>query len=53
MENRPRNLEIYARKDGKIPYQDWFLGLDDKVVKAKILKRLDQLVLGGFGQLFI
>jgi len=50
MENNPRILEMYVRKDGKIPYRDWFVDLVDKGVKTKILKRLDQLALGGFGK---
>lgn len=34
----------------KVPYRDWFLALKDKRAAAKILKRLDLLALGGFGQ---
>jgi putative addiction module killer protein len=50
MENRERVLEMYVRKDGKTPYRDWFLGLKDKKAAAKILRRLDLLILGGFGK---
>lgn len=50
MENQERVLEVYVRKDGKIPYREWFLGLKDKVTAAKVLRRLDQLGHGGFGK---
>lgn len=49
MENQERKLEMYVRKDGKIPYRDWFLGLKDKRTAAKIAKRLDLLTLGHLG----
>jgi putative addiction module killer protein len=50
MENQERNLRMYVRKDGKIPYQDWFLSLKDKKAAAKIANRLDLLRLGHLGK---
>jgi len=50
MENQERVLEMYVRKDGKVPYRDWFLGLRDKKAAAKIAKRVDLLSLGHFGK---
>ena len=50
MENQERTLQMYVRKDGKVPYQDWFLSLKDKSAAAIILKRLDLLAHGGFGK---
>ncbi|HXL73103.1 MAG TPA: type II toxin-antitoxin system RelE/ParE family toxin [bacterium] len=50
MENKPRILNMYVRKDGKIPYRDWFLSLKDKRAAAIILRRLDSLGQGGFGK---
>ena len=50
MENKARILEMYVRKDGKVPYRDWFLRLKDKRSAAIILRRLDMLGQGGFGK---
>lgn len=52
VENQERILEMYVRKDGKIPYREWFLDLKARNPEAaiKVSKRMDRLALGGFGQ---
>ncbi len=52
MESQERILEMYVRKDGRIPYREWFLGLKEHNPGAaiKVSKRMDQLALGGFGK---
>lgn len=49
MEARPRIIKVYKTKDGKIPYEDWFLALNDRRTKAVILSRIDRVRLGNFG----
>ncbi len=39
----------YQRRDGKIPFKEWLLGLKDLQTRARIRTRLDRLRLGNFG----
>ena len=39
----------YRRRDGRIPFREWFLELGDIQIRTRIRKRLDRLKLGNFG----
>jgi len=39
----------YQTTQGKRPFGEWLLALKDKTVRARILARLDRLLLGNFG----
>ena len=39
----------YQTAKGKRPFGEWLLSLKDKSVRARILARLDRLILGNFG----
>jgi putative addiction module killer protein len=39
----------YVREDGRNPFRDWLLGLDDRMARARIRARLNRLRLGNFG----
>jgi len=42
-------IREYQTRNGKSPFGEWFDGLKDKRVKAKIMARLDRVSLGNFG----
>lgn len=45
----PYSIELFESAHGKVPFEDWFVGLRDEKTKAVIRKRLDRLCLGNFG----
>jgi len=42
-------IRLYQLEDGKVPFNLWMDNLRDKRAKAKILIRLDRLLLGNLG----
>ena len=42
-------IKLYQLENGKVPVDIWLNNLKDKRAKAKILIRLDRLLLGNFG----
>ena len=44
-----KELKYYILPNGKEPYTEWFKGLRDKHVKAKIAVKVDRMKLGNFG----
>ena len=39
----------YQTKNGRIPFEEWFLSLKDVTVKSRILARIDRLLRGSLG----
>ncbi|MBI4124909.1 MAG: type II toxin-antitoxin system RelE/ParE family toxin [Deltaproteobacteria bacterium] len=50
MEAKPREIKIYQTPEGKAPFETWFYGLKDKVVRRKIRVRLDRTEEGNLGE---
>jgi len=42
-------IKLYQLKDGKVPFYLWLANLRDNRARAKILIRLDRILLGNFG----
>lgn len=49
METRERTLLTFTLPNSKAPFEEWLLSLRDKPTQARILRRIDQLRLGNFG----
>ena len=49
METRERTLLTFTLPNGKAPFEEWLLSLRDKPTQARILRRIDRLRLGNFG----
>jgi putative component of toxin-antitoxin plasmid stabilization module len=46
MQRRPVELHIFRGANGRRPFADWFLGLSDRAVQARVMQRLDRLQAG-------
>lgn len=44
-----RKIEHYETQDGRDPIREWLVKLRDKRVRATVLRRLDRLAAGNFG----
>lgn len=44
-----KELRIYITPNGKQPFSEWLGGIKDKVVEARIRRRLDRLGMGHYG----
>ena len=44
-----KQLLVYKTKTGKIPYEDWFVNLNDFVAKARISVQINRIKLGLVG----
>ena len=44
-----RSLEIYTTQDGRAPFEEWLRNLRDITTRNRILRRIDRLELGNFG----
>ena len=44
-----KELLYYQTASGKVPFQDWFNGVKDKMTRARIAKRLERVSLGNYG----
>lgn len=49
METRERTLLTFTLPNGSAPFEEWLLSLRDKPTQARILRRIDRLRLGNFG----
>lgn len=49
MEVQPREIQLYATPEGKIPFEKWFNSLRDINARAKIRIRLDRVGQGNLG----
>jgi putative addiction module killer protein len=49
MEAGKRTIRNYKTLDGREPFEEWFVSLKDKTVKAKVLERINRMRLGNFG----
>lgn len=49
VEGISHTIEFYATPVGKVPFQEWLLGLWDNTVRTKISMRIDRLTFGNFG----
>jgi putative addiction module killer protein len=49
MRRLPVELSIFRDPSGRSPFADWFHGLDDRVVQARLMQRLDRLQAGNPG----
>jgi putative addiction module killer protein len=49
MQRPPLELCIFRSANGLSPFADWFHGLSDTVVKARVMQRLDRLQAGNPG----
>jgi putative addiction module killer protein len=46
---RPKEVVIFARKNGKEPFNDWLYGLRDVMGRKRILARVSRLQQGNYG----
>ena len=49
MDANPKTVRNYVTPEGKVPYEEWIYGLKDKRTIARVLKRINRLRLGNFG----
>ena len=42
-------IKLLETDEGKIPFQDWYNSLKDKVIQVRIRRRLDRIELGNLG----
>ena len=42
-------LTVFSDASGRQPFADWFVGLGDRVVQARVMQRLDRLQAGNPG----
>jgi putative addiction module killer protein len=48
-ETSTKKLLIYTNEAGKSPFEDWLKSLKDKIIRARIQRRLDFLQMGHYG----
>lgn len=46
---RPKALKVYATEDGKEPYTEWLENLKDYTLRARIIRRVERLKQGNYG----
>lgn len=46
---RPRQVEIYVQENGNKPYLEWLMSLRDNKTINRIIRRIDRIGLGNFG----
>ncbi|MGH2414570.1 MAG: type II toxin-antitoxin system RelE/ParE family toxin [Microcystaceae cyanobacterium] len=44
-------IKLLETDEGKVPFEEWYDSLKDKVTKVKIRRRLDRIELGNFGDI--
>jgi putative addiction module killer protein len=49
MEVQPKELARYITIEGKVPFDEWFESLRDPKTRSIIVKRLNRISLGNFG----
>jgi putative addiction module killer protein len=42
-------IRTFETEDGRVPFDDWFMGIRDMQTRARIETRIDRLALGNFG----
>lgn len=42
-------IKLLETDEGKVPFEEWYDSLKDKVTKVRIRRRLDRIELGNFG----
>jgi putative addiction module killer protein len=45
----PVEILTFVTEDGKVPFDEWFMGIRDNQTRARIETRIDRLALGNFG----
>jgi putative addiction module killer protein len=48
-EAQPKQIAMYAKLTGQVPFEDWLRGLRDVQARARIRVRIDRLSLGNAG----
>jgi putative addiction module killer protein len=46
---RPKALKVYATEDDKEPYTEWLESLKDYTIRARIIRRVERLKQGNYG----
>lgn len=46
---RPKTLKVYAIEDGKEPYTEWLENLKDYTIRARIIRRVERVKQGNYG----
>ncbi|MEA5594863.1 hypothetical protein [Rivularia sp. UHCC 0363] len=46
---RPKALKVYATADSKEPYTEWLENLKDYTIRARIVRRMERLKQGNYG----
>ncbi len=49
MDATPKELRIFRTVDGRLPFEQWLVSLNDERARARILVRLDRVSLGNLG----
>ena len=47
--SKPLKIEHYSTISGKVPYEEWIDSLKDRIFRARINKRIDNVENGHFG----
>lgn len=42
-------IQLLETDEGKVPFEEWYNSLKDKITKVKVRRRLDRISLGNFG----
>jgi putative addiction module killer protein len=42
-------IRTFETRDGRVPFDEWFMGIRDMQTRARIETRIDRLALGNFG----
>lgn len=42
-------IKLLETDEGKVPFEEWYDSLRDKVTKVRVRRRLDRIELGNFG----
>ncbi|MBR8834064.1 MAG: type II toxin-antitoxin system RelE/ParE family toxin [Stigonema ocellatum SAG 48.90 = DSM 106950] len=45
----PKIVKLYATSDGTEPYTEWLKSLKDYVIRARIIRRIERLQQGNYG----
>lgn len=45
-----KELRNYQLPNGRVPFEDWLMGLADKRARAAVYRRIDRITQGNFGE---
>lgn len=48
-----KTIKYYKTVNGKEPFYEWLLSLRDKIIRARINRRLERVALGNYGDCLV